>query len=165
MRFSPLMALLLAIGVWQLALKQTWENYQQYAVLEESATQSGNWSISPAYTGSRRQLVAKRYAAFEVDSLRWKNQLWNQVAVLAAKNELKVKSFPVWTHAVVGELSILRQEVELGGAYGGLLRMQAELDTLPGIGRITALNYRKSPRDQEVTMSLILTGIPKENKR
>lgn len=160
LKYSPLLMLLLAAAVWQLALKKSWESYQEYRLLSSSSAQNGNWSISPGYTRSRMESISLQYKHFEVDTLRWKNQLWNHVALLAGKNQLLVKSFPAWSHAEFDQQAVLRQEVELVGSYPGLIRMQAELESIPGLGRISSLSYRKSRREENVTMSLILTGIP-----
>ncbi|HKG08736.1 MAG TPA: hypothetical protein VKB19_19860 [Pedobacter sp.] len=161
LKFSPAIVGLLCILVWQVALKKTWEQYRLSAMLEENKV-PGRLSISPAYTSSRAELIDSLYTQFEVDTLLWKSQLWNDCAILSQKNRLSVKEFPVWQSIEVGGKHLLKQEVALTGSYADLIRMQHDLASMKRRGGIASLNYQRSSRDQQTTLTLVLLGIPKE---
>lgn len=157
---SPLLALLLCVGVWQLALKKTWESYQKYLLLQDAVIQSSELTISPGYTADRAQFIGSVYHRFEVDTMLWKNRLWNYCATLSQKNKLLVKAFPSWINVHLGNTGGLNQKIEFTGNFHDLLRMQRELDTISAVGRITGLSYKRASRDTQTTLILILTGIP-----
>ncbi|WP_276090984.1 hypothetical protein [Pedobacter sp. JY14-1] len=166
LKMAPVLILLMGLVCWQLAFKKTWAAYGLYRQLTAAAAPSAELGISPGYTARRTQAMEQLYNRFEIDSAFWKGQLWNACATLGPVQGLQVKAFPGWERDSLAGRPVLRQHIELSGAYFKLLAMQRQLDTAARIGRITTLIYRRAPRDLQTTMELIFTGIPviKSNK-
>lgn len=157
------LALLLGLVAWQLAFKKTWEAYRKYSALSDTEDPAGTLSalsISPAYSASRKKVVDVLYERYRVDTLNWKNQLWNHCAVLSGKYGCSVQTFPAWKPLNYNSTTLLRQEVVFAGNYAGLLRLQQALDTLKGIGLLAGLSYIRNEREQQTSLKLQLLGLP-----
>jgi len=160
LKISPILGLLLCLIVWQAAIKKTWERYSTYCRLAKADDQAAQLSISPAYTEDRAISINKLYNKFEVDTVKWKSNLWNHCATLSRKHSVFMRSFPIGEQIISGKNFLMIQKIEMAGNYHDLLRLQQELEGLAEIGKITGLVYQKPVRDSSVTLTIILTGIP-----
>lgn len=160
LKFSPILGILLCIILWQVTIKRTVEIYRTHSSLAKAGNHVDQLSISPAFTKDRAIAVSKLYNKFEVDTLKWKSKLWNHCATLSKKHNVSMRSFPAAEQVLSGKDSLIIQKIEMAGNYHGLLGLQQELERLADIGKITGLAYRKPVRDSNVTLTIILTGVP-----
>lgn len=163
LKFSPVLGVLFCALLWSAALKKTWNSYTTYSKLMQVDNQSDKLSISPAFTAGRAAAVNKLYHKFEVDTLKWKSKLWNHCATLGRKHNVSMRSFLSLERSTSSKDSILIQKVEMSGNYHGLINLQYDLEALTDIGKITGLIYQKPIRESNVTLTIILTGIPMKN--
>ena len=160
---APLM-LLFCVAAYQLAFKKTWESYKVYKELEDVAQDAEDLSISPAYSAARETGIDALYKRYLVDTLSWKNQLWNQFAVLSQRYDCSVQGFPAWRPVVYGSITMLKQEIVFNGSFHNLLRLQYALDTMQNVGLTGSLSYIKKERDLQTSLKLQLLGLQKEQK-
>jgi len=163
LKYSPVIGVLLCALLWSAAIKKTWNSYTSYTKLIQADNQHGELSISPTFTADRAVSVNKLYNKFEVDTLKWKNKLWNHCATLGKKHHVSMRSFPPWERSISGKDSILIQKVELSGSYHELLALQQDLEVLKQIGKVTGVVYKKPVRESDVNLTIILTAIPAQN--
>ncbi|HKG08718.1 MAG TPA: hypothetical protein VKB19_19770 [Pedobacter sp.] len=156
--------LLLCFTAYQLAFKKTVESYLTYTILKDAASEEDPLSVSPAYSAVREARIDTLYNRYRVDSLSWKNQLWNHCAVLSREYDCTVQGFPAWTHLASGSYTLLKQEVTFNGNYFNLLRLQRAMDTLKNVGLTGALSYIRNQRDQYTTLKLQLFGLQREER-
>lgn len=156
--------LLFCLAAYQLAFKKTWESYQVYKELDDVANGAESLSISPAYSAAREEGIDALYRRYMVDTLTWKNQLWNQCAVLSQRYDCSVQGFPEWRTVAYGPTEMLRQEVVFNGTFHNLLRLQYALDTMQNVGLIGGLSYIKKERDLQTSLRLQLLGMQRGQK-
>jgi hypothetical protein len=158
------LALLLCLATYQLAFKKTLEIYQAYQELNGAEQSAEALTVSPAYSIKREAGIEKLYDRFQVDTLTWKNRLWNQCAVLSQRYDCAVQGFPVWRPVSYGGTVLLKQEVVFSGSFHKLLKLQYALDTTKHMGLIGGLSYLRSQRDQQTTLKLQLLGLQPERQ-
>jgi hypothetical protein len=156
--------LLFCIAAYQLAFKKTWKSYQVYKELGDVARGAEDLSISPAYSAAREEGIDALYKRYLVDTLSWKNQLWNQCAILSQRYDCSVQGFPAWRQVAYGSTAMLRQEIVFNGSFHNLLRLQYALDTMRNVGLIAGLSYIKKERDLQTSLKLQLLGLQKGQK-
>ena len=162
LKFIVPIILLLVMAAYQLAFKKTWESYQQYRELNQADQQADALSISPTYSASREQGITTLYTRYVVDTLKWKNQLWNQCAVLAQKYDCSVQGFPEWRSVKYGKSMLLQQEIVFAGDFHNLLRLQSAMDTIKNSGLTGGLSYSRNARELKTTLRIRQLGLQTE---
>lgn len=160
----PIMVLLL-LASYQLAFKKTWQCYQEYAVLKEQGASAAHLSVSPAYTQERIKKVDELYARFNVDTLTWKNALWNHGAGLAQKYNTTIHAYPPVKLVAVGGEQFSKQSIGFTGGFENLLKLLHELSYLKNIGMLSGISYIKKPRAEQVVLNIDLLALPNNDKK
>lgn len=153
------LGLVICFAAYQLYFKTGIESYRRYAGLSQENTASG-LSISPAYSDSREAAVSSLYRRFLVDTLAWKNDLWNQCAKLSQQFNCSVSAFPEMRLMESEQQTVLRQEVVFNGDFHSLLSLQHALDTIRNIGLVGGLSYSRTPRVLQTTLKIQLLALP-----
>ncbi len=153
------LGLVIGFAAYQYCFKIGIENYRRYAGLRQENTASG-LSISPAYSVSREAAVSSLYRRFLVDTLLWKNDLWNQCAKLSQQFNCSVAEFPELSLMESEQQTVLRQEVVFNGDFHSLLALQHALDTIRNIGLVGGLSYSRNPRALQTTLKIQLLALP-----
>lgn len=153
------LGLVIGFAAYQYCFKIGIENYRRYAGLSQENTASG-LSISPAYSVSREAAVSSLYRRFLVDTLLWKNDLWNQCAKLSQQFNCSVAEFPELSLMESERQTVLRQEVVFNGDFHSLLALLHALDTIRNIGLVGGLSYSRNPRALQTTLKIQLLALP-----
>lgn len=154
--------LLLLLGIYQLAFKKTWESYRDYALLKAQGANMENLSVSPLYTMARIKKVNELYSRFNVDTLGWKNVLWNHSAGLSQKYSCSINAYPPVKPISFNEQQFYKQSVGFSGEFGNLLKLLHELSYLKNIGTLSGISYIKKPREEQVILNVDLLAMPKQ---
>lgn len=156
----PILLVLLVIS-YSLALKKTVQVYQNYTLLQSEATGSENLSVSPMYTHSRIKAVNELYHRFQVDTLSWKNSLWNMGAGLSQKYNSTVKAFPPVKTATIQEQLYFKQNIAFEGDFPNLLKLLKEMSFMRNAGMPAAIKFGKKNREEQVTLNIDLLALPR----
>lgn len=164
LKWSIPIGILFCLAAYQLAFKKTWESYQIYAELEQAEQSAEALSVNPGYSVKRQAGIRDLYGRYQVDTLKWKNQLWSQCAVLAQRYECAVQGFPAWKPVSYEEISLLKQEVVFSGSFHNLLKLQYALDTIKNMGLTSGLSYSRNAREAQTTLTLQLLGMQQQRE-
>nr|WP_121273818.1 hypothetical protein [Pedobacter schmidteae] len=160
----PILVLLL-LASYQLAFKKTWQCYGEYVVLKEQGTSAAHLSVSPAYTEERIKKVDELYSRFDVDTLGWKNALWNHGAGLSQKYSVTIHAYPPVKTVVIGGEQFNKQSIGFTGGFENLLKLLHELSYLKNMGMLSGVSYVKKPRTEQVVLNIDLLALPNNNKK
>ncbi|MBB5440948.1 hypothetical protein HDC92_004652 [Pedobacter sp. AK017] len=155
----PLMLLLL-LASYQLAFKRTWESYRTYTLLKEQGLGTDRLSVSPVYTLARIKKVDELYRRFRVDTLAWKNTLWNSAAGLAQKYACTINAYPPVKTVLYNQQQFYRQAMGFNGEFGNLQQLLHELSYLKNIGMLSGITYVKKPREKQLLLNVELLALP-----
>lgn len=156
----PLMVLLL-LASYYLAFKKTVTVYQSYALLKTQDLGSESLSVSPMYTMARIKQVDELYDRFKVDTLTWKNSLWNHGAGLSQKYGVAINAFPPVKAMVLQDLLCLQQRIGFNGDFASLLKLTKELSMMKYTGMIAGVKYAKKNKDATLSLTVDLLALPK----
>lgn len=156
----PLLALLL-FACYQLAFKKTLDSYQEYTLLKEEGANAENLSVSPLYTLARIKKVDELYGRFTVDTLGWKNTLWNISAGLSRKYASMINAYPPVKPVLFNEQQFYKQSIGFSGDFGNLLKLLHELSYMKQVGMLSGISYIKKPREKKVILNIDLLALPK----
>lgn len=154
----PLTAIMI-FAVYRLAISKSLEQYQLCHELRTEDGQNAAVSVSPAYTRERTALISKMYDRFLIDTLSWKNQLWNQCATYSAKYNCTLQDFPGAKQMDYEDLVLFTQTIVFSGSFQQLLRLQQHMDTLSQTGRITEVSYKMEKQTRQITLTMKLAGL------
>lgn len=157
----PIMVLLL-LAAYQLAFKKTWQSYREYNLLKAQGLNTENLSVSPIYTLARIKKVDELYSRFRVDTLGWKNALWNNGAGLSQKYACTINAYPPVKPVVFNGQQLYRQSIGFSGDFGNLLKLLHELSYMKNMGMLSGISYLKKPREEQVVLNVDLLALPKE---
>lgn len=157
---GPVMALLLFVS-YQLAFKKTVQRYQEYQLLKTEAASGDNLSVSPLYTAARIKKIDDLYEKFLVDTLSWKNNLWNSSAGLSRKYPGMISAYPPAKSLLLNERQFFKQSIGFSGEFGNLLRLLHDLSYMKNIGMLSGISYVKKNRDKEVLLTVDLLALPR----
>lgn len=157
----PLMALLV-VASYYLAFQKTVMVYQNYALLKAQDGGSESLSVSPMYTMARIKQVDELYDRFKVDTLSWKNSLWNHGAGLSQKYGVSINAFPPVKAMILQDLPCFQQRIGFNGDFASLLKLTKELSLLKYTGMIAGVKYAKKNRDAQVSLTVDLLALPKQ---
>lgn len=154
--------LLLAGMVWYgLVLSNTWAEYTAYRNLRNTAGQE-TASVSRDFTGRRAGEVDLLYARMEVDTLRWKNALWNYASELSAAHTSSLNGFPPLERFSAGGQSFLKQTVAFKGHYKDLMQIMKALSQRQHMGLIQHIRMVKKARDKDIVLTIDMAGKAKD---
>ena len=154
------LGLMIGFAAYQYSFKPSMENYRRYSALKQENIVAA-LSISPAYSITREAAINRLYRRFLVDTLAWKNDLWNQCANLSQRLNCSVEAFPELRLMEREQHTLLRQEVIFNGDFHSLLALQHALDTIGNIGLIGGLSYSRNSRALQTTLKIQLLAIQK----
>lgn len=163
-RFIMPLGLVLLVVVYILALRPTISVYQKYNQGCMEQNKGGMLSVSPGYTASRSQQIQLIYGHFTIDTLNWKNQLWNTASRLSRKYECNVTTYPVFSRELVGRLNLFRQKIGFSGSYFELIKLLDELERHKGLGKVSSLQFSRKPREVQLIMEIDFSGIQRTKK-
>lgn len=158
LKLMPVLILIVCLMMWQMFLKKTWESYSNFSLLNSESGMEA-LGISPAYTRQRVQDADKLYNRFLIDTISWKNRLWDRCAMFAQRLDCTVIGFPPKKNLKFEQADYLEQQIIFKGNYHQLIRLQNAVDTLKNIGVIGSLTYVHHTRDSLTTLSLQMIGI------
>lgn len=158
------LGLVICFAAYQSCFKPGLENYRRYSGLNQENTAVG-LSISPAYSATREVAVSSLYRRFLVDTLLWKNALWNHCAMLSQQFNCSVEAFPELRLMESEEQAVLRQEVVFNGDFHSLLALQHALDTIRNIGLVGGLTYSRNSRVLQTTLKIQLLALAERRNR
>jgi len=150
-------------AVYQLAISRSLEKYQAYHELIAEERPHDAVSVSPAYTRERAVVISKMYGKFLIDTLNWKNQLWDQCATYSSKYNCTLQDFPGVKQVNYEDQVLFTQTVVFRGSFQQLLRLQQNMDTLQQTGRITEVSYKMEKQTRQITLTMKLAGLPRNN--
>lgn len=156
----PVLVLLCGV-VYQLAIAKTLEQYHIYRQLMAENNQNELLSVSPVYTRERAEAVDQLYRKFLVDTLQWKDRLWNACAGYGARYGCTLQGFPAVRSGTGADSSLLVQEIVFSGRFHQLLRLQRSLDTLTDAGMLAGVSYVRDKQTGQVRLSMELAGLPR----
>jgi len=133
--------------------------YKSYSSLKKIADGSGNLSVSPTFTASRKTQVDTLFKQFQVDTLKWKNTLWNCGAVLSRKFDCKIVAYPPLKSMLFNDRKVGKQSIGFNGDFISLLKIVNEIEHTKGIGKLNWLSYNKKNNDSKTTVMMELVGI------
>ncbi|WP_316812820.1 hypothetical protein [Pedobacter heparinus] len=154
------MMLLLLLACYQLAFKKTWESYREYSLLKQQGQGTDRLSVSPIYTLARIQKVDELYLRFHVDTLAWKNTLWNNAAGLAQQHACMIHAYPPVKMLSYEQQQFYRQTIGFSGEFTSLLQLLRELSYLKNIGMLSGITYVKRPREKQLLLNVELLALP-----
>ena len=158
-KLMPFMLLLVLLVFYQLTLRHTLKNYQDFKAMNQEFPGFSMLSVSPTYTRSRLAKVNQQYDSFMVDVLNWKNNLWNNVTRLSQRYNCAVIGYPAFKKSNLNQTLLYKQEVIFSGRYFDLLKLILELESIKGIGKLSSVSIFKKDRDNETSLKVILTSI------
>lgn len=154
----PILLLLLLV-CYQLAFKKTWESYREYSLLKEQGLGANRLSVSPLYTLSRIKKVDELYQRFNVDTLAWKNTLWNNAAGLAQQHACMIHAYPPVKVVQYEQQRFYRQALGFSGEFGNLLQLLRKLSYLKNTGMLSGISFVKKPREKQLLLNLELLAL------
>ena len=154
----PIMALVLLL-CYQLAFKSTWKSFHEYQQLSELTDTDEAISVSPAYSLRREAGINELYKRYQVDTLKWKNRLWDQCAISSQRLDCSVQGFPAWKRVKYGDQVLITQEVIFKGSFHNLLKLEHALNTVKDIGLTGGLSFSKNEREKQTTLKIRLLGM------
>jgi hypothetical protein len=157
----PLM-LLLGFGLYYFAFSKTLDSYTAYRTLK-SAEGMEAVSVSRSYTERRAREVDVLYRRLEVDTLRWKNALWNCASALSKTHASMVASFPPVQSLVVQDKPLAMQTVGFKGSFKDLMLLLKDISQLKDIGLPHSLRLVKKARDKEIVLTIDMVGRARGN--
>lgn len=153
------MVLLLLLGLYQLAFKKTWESYREYRLLKQQGLETDRLSVSPIYTLARIKKVDELYRRFKVDTLSWKNTLWNSAAGLAQQHGCMIHAYPPVKMLSYGQQRFYRQAIGFSGGFSSLLQLLRGLSYLNNTGMLSGISYVKRPREKQLLLNVELLAL------
>lgn len=151
--------LLLALAVYYLAARPTYAVYRQYREQCGSEQLNASLSVSPGYTAKRIHQVDKLYRRYQIDTLSWKNELWNAASGLSAKHHCNITAYPGVKKALFNDQNLFIQRIAFSGQYAGLMRLLQEAENLKHFGVVTSIRLSRKPRTDYTSLQVDFTGI------
>jgi hypothetical protein len=148
--------LLLCMLVYQLGIRNTISEYRRYIDMNTNDLNNSTLSISPAYSATRSAAVKNLYKRFLVDTTTWRDELWNQCAVISRKFNCSVQGYSEPRVINQFEKRITVQEVTFNGRFPDLWKLQQTLGRQQGLGLVGGLTYQREPRSSTTTLKLQL---------
>lgn len=158
-RFIIPILLLVLLGVYYLALRPTIGVYQSYHTGCSLTETGAALSVSPGYTAQRITQVNGLYNRYRVDTLSWKNTLWNSASGLSGKYGCKIIAYPAWRKILYQERQVFVQRIGYSGNYSELIKLLREAEVLKNAGVVTAIRLGRKPREANTTLQIEFTGI------
>ncbi len=152
----PLMVLV-ALGLYYFAVSKTVDTYSAYQDLKKMEGKDAI-EVSSGYTARRAGEVDRLYKRLEVDTLQWKNRLWNYTSELSKAHACPVASYPPTAQLKILDQPLLMQTLAFKGSFKDLMHLLKTISQEKNMGLVHSLRFRKKNRDKDIVLSIDMVG-------
>jgi|GEM_PF-2528215 len=158
------MMVLVAFGLYYFAISKTVDTYSAYQLLKKAEGKDAI-GVSSGYTARRAAEVDRLYQRMEVDTLHWKNRLWNYTAELSRAHACPVASYPPVVPLNIMDQPLLMQTLAFKGNFKSLMQVLEAISKERNIGLVHSVRFRKKARDKDIVLSIDMLGKGKGDRK
>ncbi|QEM09148.1 hypothetical protein [Mucilaginibacter rubeus] len=151
-----IIALMVTAG-YKLAFKRTMEARSLNKEFKEQLKQQHSVADQPGYTERKDTNLARIIGLYRVDTVTFRNNAINSIALIAEKNNVKFISAPLQEKRYHTEKYML-QKLSFSGDFFSLLKLLNQLQAAKGTGMIRSCSFRvpSGRASPEVAKSVLL---------
>jgi hypothetical protein len=130
--------LLLLLVSYQLAFKKTILAWQQHQEMSSRLEQTTDLSYQPGYMERKERNLQAALGRYRVDTVAFRNLIINQIALIAEKENVRLKEVPDQDPFYHTDKLII-QKLVFEGDYFSLVRLLNSLQSAAGVGVVRSL--------------------------
>lgn len=157
-------SLLMAFLSYHFALRNTIASWKLNESLKASLAKSTDISYNPVYLNRKKANLDQILASYETDTANFRSQAISNLAITAAKNNVRLTEVP-GPETTVRAGKFVAQPLRFEGDYFSLIRFLDQVQRSSGIGVVRSVSIKAQAPGSEkqakrmLTMQIYLTSI------
>jgi hypothetical protein len=141
-KYLPLLAIAGLLLCWVLAFSKTFEAIRLNYDLSRQASAGDGIAFNPVYTQRKLKALEDILSAYQVKEDVWSNTLWMKASAAAAKQGATIDYTVSRPQERDTTMAGLAQTLHCYGSFQQLVKVIDTLERTPGIGKLSALQFK-----------------------